>query len=178
MKHLKAFGAYMKKHMHLPVLAVILLGSINHFLYDLSGGSAFIALFCPVNESVWEHLKLLFFPFLFVSIYTWFRTRPPILLYFYARFLAVLTGMVSIVMLFYTYVGVIGRDLLILDLTIFVVSVLISFRSFQYFYHYYNRRKTDIPSQEIVFSLWIILCICFFAFTCYPPNLPLFFPYV
>lgn len=42
------------------------LGTLNHFLYFLSGQSPIVALFCPVNESVWEHLKLLYFPFLFV----------------------------------------------------------------------------------------------------------------
>ena len=51
------------------VLVAAFLGTLNHFLYFLSGQSPIIALFCPVNESVWEHLKLLYFPFLFVSIW-------------------------------------------------------------------------------------------------------------
>ena len=46
-------------------LLVIFLGCINHFVYDWSHGLALAALFCPVSESTWEHLKLLFFPFLF-----------------------------------------------------------------------------------------------------------------
>ena len=44
------------------ILAVAILGSLNHFLYDWTGGSSLAALFCPINESPWEHLKLLFFP--------------------------------------------------------------------------------------------------------------------
>lgn len=52
------------------ILAVAILGSLNHFLYDWTGGSSFAALFCPINESPWEHLKLLFFPFLFVTLWT------------------------------------------------------------------------------------------------------------
>ena len=51
------------------VLVAAFLGTLNHFLYFLSGQSPIVALFCPVNESVWEHLKLLYFPFLFVSIW-------------------------------------------------------------------------------------------------------------
>ena len=45
------------------VLVAAFLGTLNHFLYFLSGQSPIVALFCPVNESVWEHLKLLYFPF-------------------------------------------------------------------------------------------------------------------
>ncbi len=56
------------KKKNLPsILAVFILGSLNHFLYDWTGGSSLAALFCPINESPWEHLKLLFFPFLFVT---------------------------------------------------------------------------------------------------------------
>ena len=49
------------------IIAVAVLGTLNHFLYELSGGAAIFALFCPVNESTWEHLKLLFFPYLFAQ---------------------------------------------------------------------------------------------------------------
>ena len=62
---IKACGIHLRKYIaprDMPyALAAILLGFLNHFLYQLSGGAAFIALICPINESVWEHLKLLFF---------------------------------------------------------------------------------------------------------------------
>ena len=41
----------------------ILAGAALHFLYDL-WPNALSAVFSPVNESVWEHLKLLYWPFL------------------------------------------------------------------------------------------------------------------
>ena len=41
----------------------ILAGSALHFLYDL-WPNPLTAVFAPVNESVWEHLKLLYAPFL------------------------------------------------------------------------------------------------------------------
>ena len=41
----------------------ILAGSALHFLYDL-WPNPLTAVFAPVNESVWEHLKLLYWPFL------------------------------------------------------------------------------------------------------------------
>ena len=126
----------------LSILTVIILGILSHFLYEFSGKRVIFALFCPVNESVWEHLKLLFFPFLLITI------------------------------LFYTYTGIIGRHFLIADLTIFVFSVIFAF----YISQYFQRKRLLPPTQEVVFSLWILLSICFFVFTCYPPDIALFFP--
>lgn len=39
-------------------------GALSHFFYEWSGGSTAAGIFFPVNESVWEHMKLVFFPFL------------------------------------------------------------------------------------------------------------------
>ena len=44
-------------------------GVAGHFLYDWSGRSAIVAAFAAVNESTWEHMKLLFVPvFLFTML--------------------------------------------------------------------------------------------------------------
>lgn len=169
---MKQHKSYLSKWDRLSAIFVILLGTLNHFLYDLSGGLALAALFCPVNESTWEHLKLLFFPFLLVTLWTWIRIRPQTLPFFYSRYLGVLSGMLWIIISFYTYTGVLGRNFLIFDLAIFVIGVWLSFVISARLY----RHQKSVPPQELVFSLWIITALCFFAFTCYPPNLPLFFP--
>jgi hypothetical protein len=44
------------------ILFIIILGSSFHFIYELSGGLRAVALIGAVNESVWEHLKLGFWP--------------------------------------------------------------------------------------------------------------------
>lgn len=152
-------------------VSAILLGFLNHFLYQLTGQKAFAALFCPVNESVWEHLKLVFFPILFVTAAQYLRYRPNPIRFFYCRFLAAICAMGMTVTLFYTYIGIIGRDFLLIDILIFLVSMLFAFRMDTYFY----RMNLKIPSQSAVFSLWIAVSVCFFVFTCFPPDIPLFF---
>ena len=37
----------------------IITGTLLHFVYEWSGESLFVGIFSPINESVWEHLKLL-----------------------------------------------------------------------------------------------------------------------
>lgn len=50
------------------IIFVSAIGSLSHFLYDWSGQNHLVGLFTPVNESIWEHMKLLFFPMLLYSI--------------------------------------------------------------------------------------------------------------
>ena len=53
----------MKRHWLLTALGAILAGAGLHFLWQALPNPLF-ALISPVNESVWEHLKLLYWPFL------------------------------------------------------------------------------------------------------------------
>ena len=49
-------------------LLTALAGTLLHFVYDWSGGSVWTAAFSAVNESTWEHMKLLFFPLFLSSV--------------------------------------------------------------------------------------------------------------
>lgn len=44
------------------------LGAALHFGYSLCP-APLVGLFCPVNESVWEHLKLLYWPYLLAAFF-------------------------------------------------------------------------------------------------------------
>ena len=54
---------YPKRQLILTCIAAILAGCVLHFLYQWLP-NAVTALFSPVNESLWEHVKLVFWPFL------------------------------------------------------------------------------------------------------------------
>ena len=51
-------------------ILVCAMGTLAHFVYEWSGNNPVVGLFCAVNESTWEHIKLLFFPML---LYTGWR---------------------------------------------------------------------------------------------------------
>ena len=55
----------------------VALGTILHFLFDWTGSFA-LAPVSAVNESTWEHMKILFFPMLlFAAVQSPFiRTKP------------------------------------------------------------------------------------------------------
>ncbi len=54
---------YPKRQLILTFAAVVLAGCALHFLYGWQPNAA-TALFSPVNESLWEHVKLVFWPYL------------------------------------------------------------------------------------------------------------------
>lgn len=56
----------MKKRFWIAFVLTAAAGTALHFAYPL-WPSPLVGLFAPVNESVWEHLKLLFWPFLAAS---------------------------------------------------------------------------------------------------------------
>ena len=98
-----------------------LLGTLLHFLYDWSGGAVWVAPFSGVNESTWEHMKLLFWPMLLFAILQsfFFRDRPG---FFCIKRRGILLGLTLIPLLFYTYNGVIGKSPDFVNIAIFFIS--------------------------------------------------------
>lgn len=153
------------------ILFTLIAGTLLHFCYAWSGENPFIALFSPVNESVWEHLKLLFFP---VFLYTLFEI---IVLFkvsgsfLTARVLGVCLGMFFILAAYFTYTGILGHNFLAADILIFVFSVLVTFCTSRYF-------EVRHPSLYLPllanYALLLLIVICFFSFTFSPPRLPMF----
>ena len=54
------------------IIFTFILGSFLHFTYAFLGNNPVVAIFSSINESVWEHLKLLFFPMLLSIIIGYF----------------------------------------------------------------------------------------------------------
>ena len=54
------------------IIFVWFLGTLLHFAFEWSGNNLFVANFSSVNESTWEHLKLLFYPMLLTTIIGYF----------------------------------------------------------------------------------------------------------
>ena len=105
---------------------VSLVGTVLHFLYDWLGGAVWVAPFSGVNESTWEHMKLLFWPMLaFAAVQSFFfRYRKD---FWCIKLRGILLGLVLIPVIFYTYNGVIGPSPDWLNITIFFVSAAIAY---------------------------------------------------
>ncbi len=155
------------------ILFTCIFGSLLHFVYKWTGETPLAALFSPVNESVWEHCKLLFFPSL---LYTVFEIL--VLSHGSRRFLAgrtagILLGLLFMVAAYYTYTGASGRESLAADILIFILSVILAFAVSRFLALHCPKFSLPLP---VSLGLLLIFTFLLFLFTFRPPGLPIFQP--
>lgn len=161
----------LKKWEIVGFIFVVALGSVGHFVYEWTGQNALIGKFFAVNESTWEHLKLLFFPYVIFMIIQWFYVGKNYKGFVFAKLIGVLSGMAMIVVLFYTYTGVIGNSVDFLNILIFVIGAAFAFYvSYRLLTSAGFRTTLKIPS----IIGFLIIAVLFVAFTNNPPKINLF----
>ena len=152
-------------------LFISVLGVLLHFTYEWSGDNPIVALFSAVNESTWEHLKLLFFPMLLLTIiellFTEKRQLPSN--YLFARTIGILSGMAFIVIAFYTLTGVFAKLPDVVNVTLYFLGVFLALC----IENKINRGNSQNHSAFAAIVL-LALTIAFFVFTKYPPSIGLF----
>ena len=101
-------------------------GTVLHFLYEWLGESTWIAPFTGVNESTWEHMKLLFWPMLAFALIQciFFKDYES---FWCIKLKGALIGILMIPIIFYTYNGVIGKSPDWINIAIFFVSAAIAY---------------------------------------------------
>ena len=107
------------------ILATVLLGTIWHFIYQMSGDNFIVGLVAPINESVWEHLKIVFFPLVIVGLVAYFRLKPNKGNFCTGLLVGSLTGMMIVFFGFYLYTSIIGESLII-DILLFIASIIVA----------------------------------------------------
>ena len=149
---------------------VCLLGTVLHFLYDWLGAAVWIAPFSGVNESTWEHMKLLFWPMFLFAIFQSFFFKD-MNNYWCIKLRGTLLGLVLIPVLFYTYNGVIGESPDWINIAIFFIAA-----AFAYLYETYLFIKGDIPCKSSKLPIAVLCCIAllFVIFTFITPEIGIF----
>jgi hypothetical protein len=151
-------------------LFTVAAGAALHFLWKWTGENRVAAAFSAVNESTWEHMKLLFFPaFLFSMVEVWFQNSPN---YLAARGLSLLVGTVLVPVLFYTYTGIVGTHVLWADIAVFILSAAAVFCLDQRLRRT-GRFTSGWQQAAGLAALWA-LALVFVLWTYRPPHLPLF----
>ena len=152
------------------IIFVSITGTLAHFMYDWTGKNPVVGLFTAVNESTWEHMKLIYFPMLLFFIYVWIKLRKRAPETLPALLIATLIGTFIIPVLFYTYTGILGFMVTAINLAIYYISVLTAFILF-----YLMSVKAKLEEVNIILYFTFALFICmFFLFTYDPPKLGIF----
>ena len=148
----------------------VFLGTLLHFLYEWLDEAAWIAPFSGVNESTWEHMKLLFWPMLVFAVVQSFFFKG------YKNFWCVklrgtLLGLSLIPIIFYTYNGVIGRSPDWVNIAIFFVAAAVAFL---YETRLFYSEKLVCKHPKISFATIIVIALLFLIFTFATPKIGIF----
>ena len=151
---------------------IIVLGSMLHFTFELSGGNPVVGAFSAVNESVWEHLKLVFWPALLFMFIQYIPLKQKMTNNFaLAKTAGIYLAIAIIPVIFYSYTAITGKSIFLLDISTFVVAVivgqLLSYKVLTY-------RKLSEGYNRISLVLLALLGFAFVLFTFYPPLLIVF----
>jgi hypothetical protein len=153
---------------------IIILGALLHFTFELSDGFKPLGVISAVNESVWEHLKLAFWPSFFWSFIEYYfvrrtkkDTHPNFL---FAKAVGTYVMPLVIMIIFYTYTAFTSDSILAVDLASFVIAVILG-----QFVSFYLWRGLRLPAFNWIGLLLFLIAIVLFAiFTFYPPHAGLF----
>ena len=145
-------------------------GTLLHFLYDWLGKAVWIAPFSGVNESTWEHMKLLFWPmFIYAVIQSFFfRDRED---FWCVKLRGILVGLILIPVLFYTYNGIIGKSPDWINIAIFFVSAAIAYI---YETRLFNSERVPCKSPKLAFTALSAIALLFITFTFLTPQIGIF----
>jgi hypothetical protein len=145
-------------------------GTLLHFLYDWLGGTIWIAPFSGVNESTWEHMKLLFWPmFIFAIVQSFlFRDREN---FWSVKLRGILLGITLIPILFYTYNGAIGKSPDWLNIAIFFISAA---AAYIYETRLFKADKLNFRSPRRAIAVLSVIALLFVVFTFVTPEIGIF----
>ena len=148
------------------LLFVLVAGNLLHFVYDWSGRSAWVAAFAATNESTWEHMKLLAVPWLLWSLLECLvlpETGVP-----FARAAGLLAGLAFIPTVFYTYQGILGRNIDWVNILLFQAASVLAYivtRQIQ-------MRSLGVGRKWQLLGLFVLLSVAalFVVWTYRPPQ--------
>ncbi len=128
---------------YVGIIFIGLFGTLLHFTYEISGHKKWVAIFSAVNESTWEHIKIGMTPTIIWSIYEiivhGFNGT-----FIIAKSLSLLTIILLIPILFYTYTAFTKKAILWIDVICFYVSIICSNLVFNYFININNYSSISI----------------------------------
>ena len=163
-------GRNWQKWEFIGLLTTIAAGNLLHFVYDWTGGSSIAAVFSAVNESAWEHMKLLAVPWILWTVVQAVAVGRGNVLS--ARTAGLLAGLAAIPVLYYTYTGALGRNVSLVNILIFQLAGLLAYGGSVWLQK--NRRLDGLAWQAGAVLVLLVLAALFVWWTFAPPLLPLF----
>jgi hypothetical protein len=152
-------------------LFILTAGSLLHFVFELSNFWMPIASITPVNESTWEHLKMVFWPGLFFFVFEYIHIKSQAKNFWFSKSLCLVIMPLFIAVGWYGMVALIGENLFLTNILLFITAIFVG-QSLSYKVITTNRFSVHDHLYPII--LIFLLGIAFIYFTYFPPRIFLF----
>jgi hypothetical protein len=153
------------------VVFIVAVGSALHFAFAWSGKWVPLATIAAVNESIWEHLKLAFWPGLAWAALESRRLGLRPYDFWAAKGIALLVAPILIVVIFVSYTNILGRNILALDIGTFVIAVIAGQAISAWLLVLAPGRGNLRKAGCVLLACQVI---AYATLTYFPPRLPLF----
>lgn len=156
------------------ILILFVVGTLFHYIYDITGNLKLIGAIVPVNESVWEHSKLILIPMIIWWVlryyFKFYNFKVDKDKWFTGAIFAVISAIITMISFYYTYSGALGFESLPLDIFDLFLSIIVGQNLGLHIYKY--GKGINFYTSLIIL---IFLVFIFALFTFYPPKLPIFY---
>ncbi len=150
---------------------IFIAGAMFHFLFEWAGGLSPVGVIAAVNESVWEHFKIAFWPALFYAIIEYPFLKRSAHNFFIGKAIGIYIMPAVIAALFYAYTAIFGEEILAVDISIFFVAVALGQLAS---YKILTLKQWPRWLGGVGIIMVILLAAAFGVFTFYPPELGIF----
>lgn len=136
-----------------------------HFVYDIIPSSLF-SIFVPVNESIWEHMKLIFTSYLIYGIIDYIllkKNKINFNNFLLQLFIVPSIGIILYLLIFIPIYNIFGENMIISIGLLFLVIILEQIIS------YYTLGYKEIKYQNIIGLLGIVIIYITFGYLTYKP---------
>lgn len=143
-----------------------------HFVYQWTNNNYLIGFISPINESIFEHTKLILIP-LFVFHILYYVKNKNILdinKYSFTTLLSIILGITLVPMLYYFYTESFGIESLVIDISITYIVFLITNIFFYTYYKYGGFYLNFKVSSFLVLGIFLFYMYA----TTHTINLPIF----
>lgn len=153
-------------------LFTALAGALLRFAYDRFPSFPLTAAVSSVNGSVWEHMKLLYFPMFAAALIERPFIAPQRQTFWCIKLLGIVTGLLLIPVLYYTYTGALGVHLSWVDISIFYIAAAVAYLLETHLLLREQQRTCAFARAAMLLTVSIAFVFLFFTYA--PPHLPIF----
>ena len=147
------------------LFGIFLLCFLFHFIYDWFPNSLF-SIFFPVNESIWEHMKLIYSSYVFYGIIDYLlikKNKISINNFLIQLLLIPIIGIILYLIIFIPIYNLVGENMIVSIGLLFIIIIIEQLIS------YFMLIKKEIKYQNIIGIIGIILIYILFGYLTYKP---------